>query len=85
MRTAREKWKLSRSNLEHRVSCLYQYVKGLEDMKGIFRRTEELNRILEDFPTLEQFTEVDQQQRDLEETARKLLERKKKLGLDEPI
>ena len=54
-------------------------------MKGIFRRTEELNRILEDFPTLEQFTEVDQQQRDLEETARKLLERKEKSGLDEPI
>ena len=85
MRTARDEWKLSRGNLEHRVLCLYQYVEGLGDKKGIFRRTEELNRILEDFPTVEQFTEVDQQQRDLEETARKLLEREKKLGLDKPI
>lgn len=84
LKDARKEWKHKHEALQHRLRNLTHYLDrlSLDDRQGIFQRTESRNQILDDFPTLEQFIEVDQQQIDIQETTRKLHAKKKELGLD---
>lgn len=78
----RNNWNRESRSFCQNVRELLEYVESLREGKPVLNRQETLNLIMERFPTIEVFAELDTQQRDMEDRAKNLTKRKSALGME---